>query len=272
MTAQLDDLPEDFQENDTDDIELVPGAELGNMFLVRINGELKRKANTSKNKLLYKHGLHSLLQSSGGRTVLSEDPYIAVEPTHNDDVYTIWHGREEFPVMNPPSKAEDVLRGVIDALEHSDFSTLKDVYRYVRDNQVRREVVNKLLPKFQPKVVKQSEGWVVNGMFLLTWEAEVFLITTDLDEGSFIVRGGISETDETREFLKITPEESPEPKTMELHGEKFELGELEMLFLAKAQYLINFRERLDDEAFYAVLQRHIADRFKETDDDADDRL
>ena len=245
--------------------------ELGNMFLVRVDGTTQQVASTPKNELLYKHGLYSLLHAGADaeRVVLSDeddDVYAAVAPTANDSVYNIWFGDpDDHPLQNPPSKANEVLAGVRDALEDpADYSTLKDAYEWVRDNQVRRDIMEKLLPLFpRASVIPNEEGWVVEGMFLVTWDARVFIAGSDLDEGSYRVAGGVTKTDEKREFLSLTPEKDPE-ETIEngdnivvIGGEEYELGELELMFLAKVKWLLHYDENLDDEAFWAVIKRHI---------------
>lgn len=254
------DIPEDLRDISQDNIEILEGGELGNMFLVRVNGELKKKANTKKNRLLYKHGLYSLLTGSSGRTVLQKDPLIAIEPTTNDNVYAIWHGSDSQPVLTPPSKAEKVLQGVLDAIEKNNVSNIKEVHQYVIENQVRRDVVNKLINLFPHSVIKTNEGWTVEGMFLVTWEASVYLVTSDLSEGSYTISGGVSKIEEKKQFLKLTPQETPEESEITIEGETYELTELEKMFFARVQYLLEFKERVEDDAFYEVIKRHIADQ------------
>jgi hypothetical protein len=260
-----EDIPEDFQLSPSDEVELVDGGDLGNMFLVRVDGELKRKAKTNKNVLLYKHGLYSLLREDGKRTILSqEDPYIAIEPTNNDDVYALWHGLHNHPVMTPPSKSEKVLEGVITSIEYGDHTKLSQVYQYVLDNQVRRNIMSHLINEFPVNVVETSEGWQVDGMFLVTWETNIYLAADDLDEDTYIVSGGVSRTDERKEFITLTPEREPEPRELTIDGSEYTLGELEMLFLAKVKYLLDFREHLNDDALYRVIKRYVSDTFENT--------
>lgn len=255
--------PNDVDHN-PDDVEIIQ--ELGNMFLVRVEGETRQVGNNPKNELLYKHGLYSLLhsESEASRTVLSEsDPYVAVAPTSNDSIYSIWYGEEDdFPLQNPPSKANDVLKGIRDGLsEPADYATIKETYEWIRDNQVRRNLIDKLTPMFpSASVIPNEEGWVVEGIFLVTWDARVFISAADLEENSYVVRGGITEADGKREFLSLTPDADPEEvverKTVRVDGEEHELGEVELMFLAKVQWLLHYNEMYDDDAFWAVIERH----------------
>lgn len=136
-----------------------------------------------------------------------DDRFIAIAPTQNDSIYQIWIDDNPYPVMNPPSMAEDVLRGVRDAIQApADYGQLNDVYERIRSKQVRRYVIDKAMSLFpKSEVVPEDEGWNVMGIFLLTWDARVFLNTGSVeDQSSYRVRGsGVSETDEAKEFLQL---------------------------------------------------------------------
>lgn len=186
---------------------------LGNMFLVKIDGELEQVPATYKNELLYKHELYELLHpdEDDERVILTDskqsDKFVAVAPTDNDSVYQIWVDDNPYPVMNPPSMAEDVLRGIRDALESpADYTRLYELYREIRSTRVRRSVMEKATSLFpRNEVIPEEQGWNILGIFLLTWDARVFLNTGDVDEQeAYRVSGsGVSETDEAKEFLQL---------------------------------------------------------------------
>lgn len=204
------------QEEDPTEPSVINDAEvvetLGNMFLVKVNGEMKQVPATYKNELLYKHELYQLLHpdTEDERITLTDDSdsrFVAVAPTENDSVYQIWCGDNPYPVMNPPSMAEQVLRGVRDAMDSpSDYERLQQVYQEIRSTRVRRAVMEKATSLFpRSEVIPEEEGWNILGIFLLTWDARVFLNTGSVDEQTAyrVAGSGVSETDEQKEFLQL---------------------------------------------------------------------
>lgn len=189
---------------------------LGNMFLVKVNGETRQVPATYKNELLYKHELYELLnpESESERVVLRQrgNGLIAVGPTENDSVYQLWVGDSPYPVMNPPSMAEQVLKGVRDSIEEpADYTRLTQAYEEIRSSQVRRHVMEKASSMFSPtEVIPTADGWEVLGLFLLTWDARVFLNTENAaDSAAYRVSGSsVSETEQSREFLQLAMSDS----------------------------------------------------------------
>lgn len=313
---------------ETQDPSVINNAEvvetLGNMFLVRVNGELKQVPATYKNELLYKHELYELLhpRTSDERVILTDDEqnehFVAIAPTDNDSVYQIWVDDNPYPVMNPPSMAENVLRGVRDALNApADYERLKQVYQEIRSTRVRRKVIEKASSLFaQNEVIPTEEGWNILGVFLLTWDARVFLNTSSIDDQkAYRVSGqGVSETDEAKEFIQLAVRDEileeyrdikldvhyPLPMSVDVSScpvvnkecpscdnqeayeyyegdsqveerpvyvctddscgqawQEYDLTEREIEFIAKAQWLINHREYLDDDAFWDVVESYV---------------
>lgn len=309
--------------------------ELGNMLLVRVNGELKQVSSTYKNKLLYKHNLYEILDTDGqnSRIVLTDEEddenFIAIAPTENDSVYQIWLDNNPYPVMNPPSRAEDVLRGVKKSLETpSDYGDIKQVYDNIRSDRVRRFVVQSMESMFGAgQIVPESEGWNIMGIFLLTWDSRIFLNTSDKGMAYRVHGSGVSETETSKQFLQLSisdqtinqyrdqkvkvsypldydtdvsntstiDKECPScscgitheyyddenklvnssnnindddvnirnkvfvcsDSSCRLAWQEYSLTEREIEFLAKANWLINHRERLDDEAFWDVVESYV---------------
>lgn len=189
---------------------------LGNMYLVKINGELKQVSATYKNKLLYEKKLYELLHpdTENKRVVLTDDSdsdFIAIAPTRNDSIYQLWVDKDGYPVMNTPSMSESILRGVDEALgEKSDYSRLKKLYKEINENQVRRHVIERAASVFpKSEIIPTKDGWSILGMFLLTWDSRIFLDTGDIQEQkSYRVSGSsVSETDNTRSFLQLSVSE-----------------------------------------------------------------
>lgn len=245
--------------------------ELGNMFLVNVDGATKQVAHTPKNELLYKHGLYDLLNGHGenNRTELSTDgdeTYVAIAPTEHDDIYSLWFGEEDdVPLQTPPSRADNVLRGVRDALsEYSSLERIREEYQWVLKNNIRREVVEPLITMFpQSSVVPSPEGWHIEGLFVVTWDARVFLLKNESEEGSFKVRGSETVKTDSCEFISLTPQFDVEEliqsrkNTVTIDGTTHELGELELIFLSKVSWLINYRDNYSDDVFWDVIHNSI---------------
>lgn len=187
---------------------------LSNMLIVRVNGETKTVSASEKNKLLYEHNLYELLHpgSRNKRVVLrdsdDDSEFIAIGPTENDSVYRLWFGRQTYPIMNQPSKASDVLRAVNAALgDYPDYEPFRNVFNEIRSNQVRRRVIQSAESMFsQTEIVPTEEGWEVLGLFLITWDARIFLNTEDAGKHATYQIGvrEVTETEKTRQFISLS--------------------------------------------------------------------
>lgn len=301
---------------------------LGNMYLVKINGELKQVPATYKNKLLYDKKLYELLHpdTPDERIILTDNKqtehFIAIAPTNNDSIYQLWVGDDPYPVMNTPSNSEKVLKGVNDALSNpSDYNRLINIYDDIRSNQVRRHVINKAESLFpRNEIIPTEEGWSILGLFVLTWDSRVFLNTGEIEkQTAYRVKGsGVSETEQPREFLQLVIDDEtinyykdtklkiyyPLDENVDVSNsntkkckcptcdssemvyeyydsnsehknkpvfvcsvcdnpwQEFTMEEREIEFIAKAQWLLNHREYLEDDAFWSVIESfvwHISD-------------
>lgn len=186
---------------------------LGNMYLIKINDTLKPVPATYKNKLLYEKELYELLHpnASNERVVLTDEndeDFVAIAPTNNDSVYQLWVGENPHPVMNTPSKSEDILKGVWEAIESpKNYSRIKNLYEDIRKNIVRRTVIKKAESLFaQNEVIPKEDGWSIMGIFILTWDCRIFLDTGDIEnqKAYSVSSSGVSEMDKPKEFLKLT--------------------------------------------------------------------
>lgn len=315
----------DNGEFSTDDHDVINSAEvidsLGNMILVEINGETKQVSATSKNRLLYEHNLYELLhpEAEDSRIVLNEKSdtgeFVAIAPTNNDSIYMIWVGDNPYPVMNRPSMSEDVLRGVQEMIEDNDYSRIKNVYDEIRSDQVRQHIIEKAVSMYpRSEVIPEEDGWNIMGIFKLTWDTRIYLNGKSIkDQVSYKVRGGVEETDELHDFLKISApqdvidqykgtklkihyplseevdvtnndtvnEECPvcghttayeheEPhadqdittivyvcQSCDQPWEQYQLTEREIQFIQKAEWLLNHREKYDDDAFWSVVENYV---------------
>lgn len=270
MTAQSG--PSDgFNELTVDEIEAaesVEVTELPNMLLLDIDGTVTYVSNTPKNKLLFDRekfsingkSLYSLLHGNDGmRVVLSyDDPYVALSPSQHEDVYRLWYGtRDHHDVRTPVEQVEKVLNGIIEVVEDDDPSALKEVYDHVINNQVRREVVGLFLDFGKlptDRIDVMAEGWLIDEMFLVTWDAKVYLWTDSWKEGSYDPRRS-TQYEKPGEFITIEPEKELEPTDIPVGNQTYRFGKLERLFVHRVNWMLDWEHNIDDPANVRVIKR-----------------
>lgn len=245
-----------------DNIEIIKGGDLGNMFLVNVDGKTKHVKNSPANELLYKHGLYEFLYGGENekRIINRNNPFVAVKPHHREGEYKVWYNDRDIGVITQPSDEKKLLNGVLDSIEENDYGRIKEVYDEILSNQVRRQVISPLSIVYpRDKVVPINEGWVIRGMFKLTWEAEIYLVGKDLEEGDYKRSGGdVIKKDSPQELITISPDETIEPKTVKIGDSQHTLTELEMEFISKVEYLLEFENNIDDTALVNIIRRQIS--------------
>lgn len=302
MLAQIPHADTVFTDKSREEIEGTEFVgEMGNAYVIKHpNGNVDWISKQSEVILLYEHGLYNLIQGGSGTNpiVLSEaDPFVAIAPTSSKLVYTLWVD-DKRPVQNQPNMCETLLQGVIDAIENDDYSTLENVYTSIISDQVNVEVINDILSQHEPipraSVVPMEEGWVIEGIFLVTWEGSIYLRTQERSENYFYEMGGYN-ADSSPEVLTLYPElpeqevevplirpesaDSDTPTEEELEQaqnrmmgmtpvqgvhdvdmedvEMVSLDENDLQFLIKALWLVNYRENYDDDLFWDVIEQHV---------------
>ena len=243
----------DDPENPVQDVN-VSGREVMSILLDPSQVELDRPfvPGTPENVLLYIHGLREFLDGDRG-AVLSEDPYIAVQRTDAPSVYRITV--DERPVESMPNQADDVLEALRDAIEEGDLDPILDIYEKIIDTQVRRDVVKDLkevLPNIDEQRIEVTDrGWLIDGYYVVDWTASVYVVTDDPDSEDYVRGGGgVQTVEKDHEFVELTPSSKPERKKVKLNGETLIVGEREMMFLAKVEWLLNRAEYHPDEPFW----------------------
>lgn len=229
-------------------------------FLVIENGEPQLKRATSENVLLYEHGMKKFLSGHHAVIVSEDDPEVIIAPTRNDMAYLIRVNGST--VETTPKQASKVLEALKDAVE-ADNSIQRDgaiermvsVYDDIISTQVRRWLVRAMKTTFsdseQQRIEEHDRGWLVDGFYLVDWNANLFAITDDPDEPDHKIGGGSTRTvDRTHEFLKLSPGKSPEPHEVAINGNKYRLSEREMLFLSKVRFMLDRRYYHNDKPFW----------------------
>lgn len=204
-----------------------------------------------ENVLLYIHELHEFVYGEES-AVLCHDPYIAVDPTDRESTYRITV--DDRPVESMPSQAEDVLRGLKAALEDQDLGPLLDVYEAIIDKQVRRDVVNELLTRLpnlpRERIQVTESGWLIDRYYLVDWTASVYTKENNDEQNYRRGSGSVESYDKSFEFLELSDTHTPERASLELDGKKTVVGEREMLFLSKVEWLLNRHEYHQDKPFW----------------------
>lgn len=261
---------DNFNELTIDEIEAaddVAVTELPNMLLIEIDDMMTYVSNTAKNKLLFDReqysvngkSLYTLLHGNDDtRVVIASDPYIALSPTQHEDVYRLWYGTpDRNSVRTPVGRVEDVLNGIIDVVEDDEPGRFQDVYDHVINNQVRREVVGLFLDYNKlptDRIEVMAEGWVIDGMFLVTWDTEVYLWTDSWKEGSYDPRRS-TQYEQPGEFVTANPKEELEPMDLNVGTQTYRFGKLERLFIYRVNWMLDWEHNIDDPAKVATIKR-----------------
>lgn len=235
------------------------------------DGRPETKIASAENMLLFDPedempfdgGLHEFV--SGEQVLkLSEEPLVLVSQTANEYSYIIQHG--STTIETTPEDADRVLRGIYEAVANENLSKIEDVFRDILSKQVRRSVVNTLRKTFDQhdRIEVVANGWLVDGYYLVDWNAKMYLRDNDPDEGDYVRSGGGAvKKDTSYEFISFSRtgiDRDTEPPDITIDGESVQLTEREMLFLAKVRWLLNRRHYHPDMAFW-----YYVDQFAEVD-------
>lgn len=255
--------------------------EIEQFTIIDNGGQPQLVKATPENMLLYdpaddlpfENGMHDFLAGEQA-LVLSEDPEVIVAPTDNEYCF-ILRVRGDT-VETTPNQAEQVLRGVKDAAIDGNVDSIVDVFDEIMSTQVRRPVINSLLDTFSQadRINVHPRGWLVDGFYLVNWQASMYMKHTDPDEGDYKRGGGgVRKTDTSYEFVQLDLRRDVEPVTVQIGGEKYRLTEREMLFLAKVKWLLGRRNYHPDRPFWMFVDKRAAvdaetgEPIEEADDD-----
>jgi hypothetical protein len=232
-------------------------------FLILENGQPETKLASPENLLLYDpeeelpfDGGMSEFLSGGAAIRLSDEPPVLVSRAGDDYSYII-RVRESL-VETTPNQAERVLRAIYDALADDDTSSLESLHQRIMSNQVRRPVVNAIKHTFpeDERIDIAANGWLVDGFYLVDWNACLYAANDNPEEDDYIRSGGTVKKDTTYEFVRINHRISQEDEVRISIGDTtYELTEREMLFLAKVKWLLHRRHYHPDKPFWMFADR-----------------
>lgn len=216
-------------------------------FLVLENGETTLKTATVENKLLYLEGMYEFLQQ-GATLALDDDIFVE----RRDDGYIMSVDGDIVHV--PPRMHDDLLQLIYEVSNGKDKITeLRELHTDVIGKQVRRDVINKLVHVFEEKkydIVREVNGWLVEDMYLVDWNANIYYANENLDEGDYIRSGdGVVKTDTSKEAIGLR---SPELETQSftIGGEEIMLSAKELEFLSKVMWLLGRRKYHPDMDYW----------------------
>lgn len=229
-------------------------------FLVMEDGEPIPKKATSENVLLYEHGLKEFLSGKHAVIVSENDPEVILAPTGNDKAYLLRVNGST--VETTPSEATSLLeslRVVVEAdnsVQRNDgIDDIVAVYDKIIRTQVRRWLVRAMKTTFpqqeQQRITEIDRGWLIDGSYLVDWNASLYSAEDDPDEDDYTVgMGSASTVDKSYEFLRLTPANSPSSHEVAVNGNSYRLSEREMLFLSKVRFMLDRRYYHNDEPFW----------------------
>lgn len=202
-------------------------------------GATERRAGNAHNKLLFQSGLYDFLHASEAIRV-NEDPEIIVSSRSNEHSYLL---RVKGDVVETtPHMSQDVLEGVDAAIDGNE-QPLLDVYQDIRENHVRQDVINALVHLFgqdRHRIQRVANGWLIDGFFVITWDAGLYSTQRGPEEETMVRQGQeVVEADSSHEFVELDLTSNIESEEVTLDGETYLLTEREMLFLAKAEWVLN---------------------------------
>lgn len=231
--------------------------ELQSFLLIWDDGEPEMKNATPENVLLFKHEMYEFLNGNEG-VVFSEDPKVMIAPTGSEYSYVL--NVKGHVVETTPSQAHDVLEGVKQAVEEGDLDNLLSVHRNIVKNQVRKNLVRSMIKTFdadeRERIEQISDGWMVDGFFLVNWEASLYTKDDDEDQDDYEVRGGVSASDTKYEFVQLRQSNNVKEMDVTVNGTAYTLTEREMLFLAKVKWLLHRDTYHPDKPFWEYLENY----------------
>ena len=225
-------------------------------LLVLEDGEPTQKNAIPENVLLYIHGLRDFLV---GNEVIELEGGVHVASREEGYVLVVDGNLVEIP----PKENERFLNYVKEYMDgEKPVSVFRDLHANIIKDQVRRPVVSALRHTFGEKkfeIQPQGNGWLIEDMFLVDWNANVYTKEDDPEEGDYIRgSGGVVKTDKSYEFIQLRGPD-PDPKTVNIGGESITLTEQEMVFLSKVMWLLGRNKYHPDEPFWKHVEKELGD-------------
>lgn len=207
------------------------------------------KAN-AKNRLLFEEGMYDFIEGQEVRK-LNDNPEVIIGSSEETYLLSV----EGSIIETTPSQASDFLEGVLQSRQENSTEKLQQLHSEILSDQVRRRYMGHLVAIFDESRIEQtSNGWLIDGFILVTWEASVYL--KDDTNDSYVRQGGQAvKVDKSKQFVKVHVPLPEEPDTITINGTEITLTEREMLFLRRVEWLLHRRDYHPDTAFWNFAER-----------------
>lgn len=199
------------------------------------DGRIEQVSLSPRNRLLFDHGLWDFFKK--GDEILTFQDGVKVISHEKGDSFTIVVDND--PLHLGEHHISDLSQAIFDVYsdENRDTQPIIEMYRKIRENQIRYDVLNSLLdyPLFD-SVEKTEDGWLFHDKLLLSWEGEFYhpgttsrtvsgrSIAPSSNDKAYRIRTNIIPDDMDRKFS--------------IGDETYRLSDREMEFIAKALWAI----------------------------------
>lgn len=239
------------------DVSYDDDGEISQFLIFGDDGQPETKGGSAENLLLYDPenelpfdgGMSDFLS---GNNALQLSDEVTVAQSGDEYSYILKIG--ESRVETTPEQAESFLQGVYDAVADDDTSRLERLHQNILKNQVRRRIVNVLAQTYDERhrISIVENGWLVDGFYLVDWNANMYTSNDDQDEGDYVREGTDAvKKDTSYEFVRLRHSLSQsDTQTVTIDGSEYRLSEREMLFLSKVKWLLHRRHYHPDTPFW----------------------
>lgn len=209
------------------------------------------------NQLLFESGLYDEIFGKHEFSVRAGSATIDVVTTADieNKTYTISVGPETVRV---PDELESEYINIFDGQTGAvRGSRLYQLYKEIIDGQVHRHIVGQFADRFPMDRVEQSpDGWVVDDTFLVTYEAENYLV--DNDQVYIRSGGDMVEVDTRKQAVELGFETDESNQIQTPAGDTVDLSVQEQEFLATVECLLFPDDYLGAELVSGVEQAKAA--------------
>lgn len=238
--------------------------EITQFLILGDDGQPATKVASPENLLLYDPedelpfdgGMHDFLSGESAFRLSDE-----VVVGQGGDEYSYVLSVNENMVETTPEQADELLRGVYDAIAQDDVSGLKSLHQQIIKNQVRRNIVNILAQTYEEchRIEIVANGWLIDDFYLVDWDASMYAKNDDPDEDDYVrdrsASGGVSK-DTSYEFVRLNHSvSSGDAMEVDIDGTTYMLSEREMLFLSKVKWLLHRRHYHPDTPFWDYAEK-----------------
>lgn len=224
---------------------------LESFLIVWEDGEPELKNGSVVNELLFIDELYSFI---GGETgvILNQDPFVAVQPTEQERTYLVTVN--DTTITSYPDTSSRLLEGVKEVIDGEGLDSILLLHEELMQSQVRRGFINSLLETFtleeQERIDLYSNGWLIDGMYLVNWDAELYQYNDSEEHYEVGINGTVS-VDTRHELVGVDTHESiSDDVEIIVNDVSYNLTEKECKFLTKVKWLLGREEHHSDIPFW----------------------